>query len=428
MRLPGRVSAAIEILTEIMERHRPASEALRDWGKAHRFAGGGDRHAIGTLVYDALRQKNSAAFRMGSDTPRALVLGTLCTQWHMTGEGIAALTAEDHGPVPLSKAERSAIDNARAGAEPHEVGNFPQWLTASLKNAFGDNAAAEGAALAGRAPIDLRVNTLRATRAQVLEALQRYAAVAGPLSPGCVRIAAPGHDQKHINVEAETYHGMGWFEVQDAASQVAALLTGAKAGELVADICAGAGGKTLALAAQMNNQGRIVAHDRDKRRLRPIFERINRAGAGNIDVLAAEDGGELAKRGGFDCVVVDAPCSGTGTWRRKPDAKWKFSPKLLAMRQDEQRDVLARGATLVKPGGRLAYFTCSVLPDENTDQVKLFLSANSGFRVVPYAEQWKRMIGGKPPVSADGAKDTLLLTPRQHGTDGFFVAVLEKTR
>ena len=212
-----------------------------------------------------------------------------------------------------------------------------------------------------------------------------------------------------------------------AGSFANALLSGAKANEFVADICAGAGGKTLALAALMKNQGQILAHDRDKRRLRPIFERISRAGATNIEVLAAEEGDTLSKRGGFDCVVVDAPCSGTGTWRRKPDAKWKFSAKLLGMRIDEQREVMTRGVSLVKPGGRLVYYTCSVLPEENTEQVKVFLVGNTGFQIIPYTEQWKRMIGGIPPRSADGSSDTLLLTPHQHGTDGFFVAVMQKT-
>jgi len=426
MRLPGRVSAAIDILTEVLDQHSPASEALRDWGKAHRFAGGGDRHAIGTLVYDALRKKNSSAFRMGAATPRAIVLGTLREQWKMPAADIVALSDGEHGPAALTPEELAALEAPRTGAPPHIAGDFPQWLAPSLTRVFGDAAAAEGAALSARAPIDLRVNTLKASRTQVLEALQRFAPREGPWSPNCVRILAPGHEHKHINVEAETWHGMGWFEVQDAASQVAALLSGADANELVADICAGAGGKTLALAAQMENQGRIFAHDRDKRRLRPIFERITRAGATNIEVIAAEEGNTLSKRGGFDCVVVDAPCSGTGTWRRKPDAKWKFSAKLLAMRIDEQREVLRRGAALVKPGGRLVYFTCSVLPEENVEQVAAFLKLNPGFKVIPYTEQWKRMIGGMPPQSADGSVDTLLLTPLQHGTDGFFVAVMQK--
>ncbi len=231
MRLPGRASAAIEILTGITERHRPASEVLRDWGKSHRFAGGGDRHAIGTLVYDALRKKNSATHRMGADTPRALVLATLRGSWGMGVDEIAALADGEHGLQPLTDSERAALTREVTDVPPHVAGNFPEFLTGSLTRVFGADAAAEGAALAERAPIDLRVNTLKADRAKVLEALSRFGAVAGPLSPTCVRIAPPSHEQKHVNVEAEPAHGMGWFEVQDAASQVAAALSGVKPGE-----------------------------------------------------------------------------------------------------------------------------------------------------------------------------------------------------
>lgn len=426
MRLPGRASAAIEILTDVVERHRPASEALRDWGKAHRFAGGGDRHAIGTLVYDALRKKQSAAHRMGADTPRALVLATLHGSWGMTVEEIAALADGEHGPAVLSDAERAALGREITDAPAHVAGNFPAFLTASLTRVFGADVVAEGAALAERAPIDLRVNTLKADRAKVLEALTRFSAVAGPLSPTCIRIAAVTHEQKHVNVEAEPAHGMGWFEVQDTASQVAAALSGVKPGEIVADICAGAGGKTLALAALMQNEGKLFAHDRDRHRLRPIFERMTRSGASIIEVLSAENGQTLDGQGGFDCVVVDAPCTGSGTWRRKPDAKWKLTEKTLALRVKEQRDVLTRAASLVKKGGRIAYYTCSLLPEENTEQVAWFLAGHKDYKIVPYTEQWEKTIGGVAPKSADGSRDTLLLTPRQHGTDGFFVAVFTK--
>ena len=426
MRLPGRASAAIEILADIVERHRPASEALRDWGKSHRFAGGGDRHAIGTLVYDALRKKQSAAFRMGADTPRALVLATLRDSWGLSSEEIAALADGEHGLAALSDGERVALSRDVADAPVHVEGNFPAFLTASLTRVFGDATAAECAAFAERAPVDLRVNTLKADRTRVLEALQRFGAVAGPLSPTCIRIAAPSHEQKHVNVEAEPAHGMGWFEVQDAASQIAAALSGVKPGETVADICAGAGGKTLALAALMQNEGKVFAHDRDRHRLRPIFERMTRSAATNIEVLSAEDGKKLEGQGGFDCVVVDAPCTGSGTWRRKPDAKWKLTEKTLALRVKEQRDVLTRAASLVKKGGRIAYYTCSLLPEENTEQVAWFLADHKDYKIVPYTEQWAKTIGGVAPHSADGSRDTLLLTPRRHGTDGFFVAVMQR--
>jgi 16S rRNA (cytosine967-C5)-methyltransferase len=298
-------------------------------------------------------------------------------------------------------------------AEPWIASDIPQWLWQQFERQFGSSAVEEGRALAQRAPIDLRTNTLKATREQVIEALSRFGAKAGPLSPWAVRIDAPGPDQKHANVEAEPAHGMGWFEVQDAASQVASFLSDAKPGERVADICAGAGGKTLALAAMMKNEGELVAHDRDRHRLRPIFERLTRAGISNVKV---ED-----PTGLFDCVIIDAPCSGSGAWRRKPDSKWKLTRKLLDQRKADQRDVLKRGAGMVKPGGRLVYITCSVLAQENTDQIEWFLSLSSEFALVPFRESWK-----EAPRSADGRNDTLLLTPLTHNTDGFFVALMRK--
>lgn len=427
MRLAGRIAAAIDILTEIFARHRPAAEALKDWGRAHRFAGSTDRHAIGTLVFDALRRRHSLSARMGDGRPRALVLAALREVWKLGPDKIAAACTEAHGPGALSEAEATALARVMEGPLPvHVAGDLPEWLAPSFVRVFGEAAAAEGAALAERAPIDLRVNTLKASREQVIEALAKFGAGSGPLSPLAVRIAPPGPETRNANVEAEPAHGKGWFEVQDAASQVAALLSGARPGESVADICAGAGGKTLALAAMMQNRGRLVAHDADRHRLRPIFERLQRAGAEIVEVVAADEGAKLAGHGGFDCVVIDAPCSGSGAWRRKPDAKWRLSAKQLEQRIGDQRAVLDRGAALVRPGGRLVYITCSLLAEENTDQVTAFLGRSRGWEIVPYAEQWQSAIGGVAPPSADGARECLLLSPARHGTDGFFVAVMRR--
>jgi 16S rRNA (cytosine967-C5)-methyltransferase len=425
MKNAGRVSAAIEVLHEVMTRHIPAADALRDWGKAHRFAGSGDRHAIGTLVYDSLRQRNAAGLQAGGEAARHVVLGVLRAGWGWSVADIAALADGEHGPTALTPAERAALETVTTSNIPHIAGNFPDWLLPDLTALFGSALVAEGQALSQRAPIDLRVNTLRATREQVLDALQRFGAVAGPLLPTSVRLASPGPEQKHVNVEVEPAHGMGWFEVQDTASQIAAALSNVQPGEQVADMCAGAGGKTLALAALMKNQGRLVAHDVDRHRLRPIFERAMRAGATCIDVVAADQVSTLMEKS-FDCVVIDAPCSGTGAWRRKPETKWKLTRKTLDQRMRDQQSVLAGGAALVKSGGRLVYITCSILPCENTVQVKQFLGANKDFKIIPYAQQWARAIGGKAPVSADGSTDTLLLTPKQHDVDGFFVAVMQR--
>jgi 16S rRNA (cytosine967-C5)-methyltransferase len=427
MRLAGRAAAAIDVLAEIFERHRPASEALKDWGKAHRFAGSTDRHAIGTLVYDALRHRNSLSFRMDQSTPRALALAALHDVWGLSADAIAALAEEQHGPGALTPEERTALARSLPSDVPlHIAGDVPDWLAPSYAKAFGPRAAEEGAALAQRAPVDLRVNTLKATREQVLEALSRFGAAAGPWSPLAVRIPAPGPDTRNANVEAEPAHGLGWFEVQDAGSQVAALLSGVTPGMKVADICAGAGGKTLALAAMMKNEGTLIAHDLDRFRLRPIFERLTRAGVTNCEVISAQDKGKLQAAGLFDCVVIDAPCSGSGSWRRKPDAKWRLTQKQFDQRLKDQAQVLETGFQLVKPGGTLLYITCSVLPEENTDQVAAFRERHPEMQIVPYKEQWKHAIGGEAPDSADGSNETLVLTPARHDTDGFFVALMRK--
>ena len=228
---------------------------------------------------------------------------------------------------------------------------------------------------------------------------------------------------------SEPGHGKGWYEVQDEGSQVATLLSGGRPKQQILDLCAGAGGKTLGLAAVMENTGQLYAYDADRMRLRPIFERLKRAGARNAQVLDPGDTQELAGlEGKMDRVVVDAPCTGSGVWRRRPDAKWRLSPQMLEARLAAQRAVLDQAAPLVKPGGRLAYITCSVLPPENRDQVEAFLSRFPQYSIVPWPDLWSAAsLSAAPPQSADGSGKTLLMTPRTFGTDGFFVAVLKRT-
>ena len=428
MRDGGRIAAAIEILEEIAGRHRPAAEALKDWARMHRFAGSGDRHTIGTLVFDVLRHRNSLSAHMGETAPRALVLAALHLLWQWPLDRIATHLTEIHGPGELTEAERSVLERpVPDDLPPHVAGDFPEWLAPSFMRAFGDAAASEGAALSRRAPIDLRVNALKADRPRVLAALEKYGAVAGKLSPWCARLAPPGPEQRNPAVEAEPAHGKGWFEVQDEASQLAALLTGAKPGEQVGDMCAGAGGKTLALAAMMTNKGQIFAHDSDRHRLRPIFERLQRAGVRNVQVVGADEIERFdALAGKLDCLLIDAPCSGSGSWRRKPDAKWRITEKQLVARQADQSALLERAASLVKLGGRLVYVTCSMLPEENEDQIAAFLSRNPGYAVVPYREQWQTAVGTPAPESAIASELGLQLTPARHETDGFFISVLRR--
>jgi 16S rRNA (cytosine967-C5)-methyltransferase len=426
MRPGAQIRAAVEVLEEVLGRHQPAAVALADWGRNHRFAGSGDRAAIGNLVYDALRRRRSLAHQMLSDSARALALAGAPRALGLSAEAvIAGADGSPYALEPLSEGEQAALVRPLpADAPPGVRGDIPDWLEGSFARAFGDRAADEGAALARRAPLDLRVNTLKADRDKVLKALARFSAAATPLSPVGVRLPAPEGARRQPSVEAEAGHGKGWYEVQDEGSQIAALMAAATPRQQVLDICAGAGGKTLAMAAAMRNTGQVYAYDDDSARLRPIFERLKRAGVRNAQVLPAGDTGALAALGPrFDTVFVDAPCSGTGAWRRRPDAKWRLRPMSLEQRIAEQRAVLATAASLVKPGGRLVYVTCSVLPEENRDQIAWLTANHPSFVTLPWRDAWTAGVGGEPPVSAEAQDDTLLLTPARHGTDGFFVAV-----
>jgi len=429
MRPSARLQAAIDIVADIQTHHRPAATALMDWGRSHRFAGSGDRSAIGTLVYDALRSRGSSAHFMGEDSPRALVLGGLREQGIFISDIAALCDGGPHAPAPLTAEESRRLEHADTeGTAPWVRGNFPQWLAPSLERAFGPRMVSEARAMARRAPVDIRVNTLKATREQVLSALAPFGAAATTYSPLAVRVPAPGSQAKQPHLESEASHGKGWFEVQDEGSQIAAALTGVKPGMSVLDLCAGAGGKTLAMASAMENQGKICAYDSDKKQLRPIFERLTRAGVTIVEVLDGGDEAALLAMGPvFDVVLADAPCSGSGTWRRRPDAKWRLKPPHLAERQKEQARVLETAAKLVKPGGRVVYVTCSVLPEENGDQVGAFIAAHPRFEIVPFAQAWSESLLGPAPASADGAAAGLLLTPLSHGTDGFYVSVIQTT-
>jgi 16S rRNA (cytosine967-C5)-methyltransferase len=428
----ARLSAAIEVLADIDARRRPAADALKDWGLSHRFAGSGDRAAIAGLTYDALRRKASSAFVMGEDTPRAVSLGMLRIERKLDGDAIARLA--DGGrfaPTPLTEAERARLDAASlSSAPPWVAGDYPEWLDPHFAETFGDERAEEGAALASRAPLDLRVNTLKATREEAAQALPDLAATPTRWSPHGLRVVLAA-DARSPAIHAEPAFIKGLIEIQDEGSQLAALITDAKPGQQVIDLCAGAGGKTLALAAAMENKGQLYASDDDKRRLAPIHARIERADVRNVQVrtprAAADVLADLAGRA--DLVLIDAPCSGTGSWRRNPDAKWRVRPGALEQRLKEQARLLDRAAALVKPGGRIAYVTCSVLAAENGDQVRGFLARHPEFAVVPPAET-TTVLGERAFLfrrAVLAMEEGLLMTPRRTDTDGFFVAVLRRS-
>jgi 16S rRNA (cytosine967-C5)-methyltransferase len=427
----ARLSAAIEVITDIDARRRPGAEALKDWGIAHRFAGSGDRAAIAGLVYDALRRRASAAHVMGAETARAILLGMLRLERGLDLDAIGRLTdGSRFAAPPLDEGERQALVSASlVGAPPHVVGDYPEWLDPHLTRAFAAERGEEAAALARRAPLDLRVNALRADRGAVRPAFSDYDADLTPWSPWGLRILVPA-GAKSPAIQSDPAFIKGDVEVQDEGSQLAALMTGAAAGETVVDLCAGGGGKTLALAAMMANQGRIVATDLDKRRLAPIHDRLARAGIKNVDVRTPRLNTDVLADldGQADLVVIDSPCTGTGTWRRNPDAKWRMRPGALEQRIKEQTEILDRAATLVRPGGRLAYITCSVLMEENADQVAAFGERHSDFAVVLPAALADRLgpLADAFRAAALMSAHGLQMTPRRTGTDGFFVAVMRR--
>ena len=428
----ARLSAAIEVFAEIEARRRPSADVIKDWGLAHRFAGSSDRAAIAGLVYDALRRKASSCWLMGEATPRAALLGMLRRE---RGLDIAAIEGLCSGarfaPAPLGEKEKAALGAELLDGAPAPVaGDYPDWLDAHFAKVFGDDRAAEGAALATRAPLDLRVNTLKAEREEVLPKLAHLHAEPAQWSPVGLRIRL-GADAKSPAIHAEPAFRKGEIEIQDEGSQLAALFAGAKPGQQVIDLAAGAGGKTLALAAAMDNRGQIYATDSDKRQLLPIHERIARAGARNIQVRTPRGEADMLGdlNGRADLVLIDAPCTGTGTWRRNPDAKWRVRPGALEQRVKEQASLLDRAAMLTKAGGHIAYVTCSVLDDENGEQVRAFVNRMPGFSVEKPADV-AQTLGERAYLFVQSvliSGEGLLMTPRRTDTDGFFVSLLRRT-
>lgn len=423
MRDGGRLAAALEVLGEIEARRRPVRLALKAWGDGARYAGAKDRAWVSGLVLDVLRRRRSLAWRMGDESPRAAALAALKFLWDWPLERLAEAAGDaPHGPGPLTEAERAALEAPRDLAEAPDAvrGDYPDWLDAAMARAFGAARAEEGAALAERAPVDLRVNTLKTDPERAAKALAVFEPQGSALAPNALRIAAPDPSARSGAVEAIPQFGKGWFEVQDLGSQLAAAAAGEVKGRQVLDLCAGGGGKTLALAAAMGNTGQIYAYDSDARRLTDTVRRGERAGVRNLQVRTPLNPAPLKDlEGRMDLVFIDAPCTGTGSWRRHPDTKWRLTPDALSRRQADQDQVLDEAVRYLGPRGRLVYVTCSVLPEEDEDRVEAFLGRHPGFARRPASEA-PELAGFLTPAG------DLRLTPRTSGTDGFYVAVLER--
>jgi 16S rRNA (cytosine967-C5)-methyltransferase len=385
----ARVQAAIEVLDAIIAAARtkgaPADRILSDWFRSRRYAGSKDRRAVRELVYSAIRacgdipvSGRSAMLRLAADDP---AIGAL-------------FDGSRHGPAPIGPAEPVA-----------GVGSAPAWLAEAL-SASGVCGVGQ-AALLTRAPVDIRINPLKAALAQLPE-------------PGAPTIAAGARRfPPDTPVEQWPAYQAGAIEVQDAGSQLVCEAVAARPGEAVVDLCAGAGGKTLALAGAMDNRGRLLACDADRARLARLPPRAERAGVRIAETRLVDAGREADALGDWlgqaDAVLIDAPCSGTGTWRRNPESRWRLTPAEVARLGTLQSRLLALGARLVRPGGRLVYVVCSLLDAEGADQIEAFLTAHPEWRAVPPG-----LAAGQPRGQG------LRLTPQFDECDGFFVARLER--
>ena len=430
---PGaRIAAAIDILEAIDAASAPADDTAAEYFRRRRYIGAKDRAHVAGHVYSVLRHRAALDWWIAKHAvtiearSRALTSLVLVEGWRVDAI-LACCDGDRFRPARLSPTEERFIRDLstyslRHPEMPRAVANdLPEWLEPHLDRVFGIGLEREMAALNGSAPTDLRVNLLKADREEARRVLaaEGVAAKPTPLSPVGLRL------RERVPLGTLAAFKQGLVEVQDESSQIAALLADARPGMRVVDFCAGAGGKTLALAAGMDNRGKLVACEVSERRLERAARRLRRAGVTNVERRALS--GERDKwvkrhRGGFDRVFADVPCLGTGTWRRNPDAKWRIRPEDLAELVERQQQILRSSARLVRPGGRLVYATCSLLREEDEAQAEAFLAAETNFSLLPMARVWDETIGGASP----SGEDYLRLTPARHGTDGFFVAIFER--
>ena len=423
----ARLAATIELLEAVeASPRRPADGVAHDFFRARRYIGSGDRRAVAGRAWQVLRAWRRLGWWLDGvvATPR-LRLAALLLLDGWTPDGVRqAYSGGQYAPEALTAAERAALAKLAGHTLDHPAMpeavrlELPDWIHPMLAAQYGPALPAEAAAWLTEAPLDLRVNLLKTTReaARAALAAEGIEAVPTPLSPWGLRIAG------RLPVTTGAAFRDGLVEIQDEGSQVVALLADARPGQRVADVCAGAGGKTLALAMTMQNRGHIVACDVSAPRLDGAVRRLRRAGAHNVERHLFAPGDKWAKRraGTFDRVLVDAPCTGTGTWRRNPDARLRLKAQDLAELTVRQAAILDDAAGLVRKGGRLIYATCSVLDAEDEATVSAFLDRHPAFRPLPPAAAWPEAPAGL------GAGPYLRLTPARHGTDGFFAAVLER--
>jgi 16S rRNA (cytosine967-C5)-methyltransferase len=434
MRPAARIQAAIDLVALIETQAEAGGistdEAISAFFRQRRYAGSKDRRAVTTLALEVVRRRGADSWRLGEGAnPRLRVALEVSREPETWGDGETLFGTDDpHGPEGLSPHEATTIEAARNrsldAAPPDARYGFPAFLSDTLTARFGAKLGEEMEAVTRRAGLDVRVNMLKSDIDKIQQQFEKHEILTErtPWSPVGLRLRAGER------IDGLTAYTAGAMEVQDEGSQVAALLTGAQPGEQVLDLCAGAGGKTLALAAMMGNTGQIFATDTDARRLKPIHERLQKAGVRNVQAFLLDAAGRqrLAElKGRMDLVVIDSPCSGSGTWRRDPALPWRLTPRRLEALNAMQLALLHEGAEMARPGGRMVYITCSIIPEENEKVIEQFLSEVSGWDLRPYGTMWPDAGDRVMPPTLSADERLLQMSPASHGTDGFFVAVLQ---
>ena len=445
---PGaRVQACIELLAQIAAEAQDSSTVIDTYFRTRRYAGSGDRRAVTHRVYENLRHRARLDWwiqRTGvalDSSPRTRIIAQMAVYERSSPDELARLfSGTRHCPPTLNNREQELAESLY-GRPPMHIDmpdwvrlEYPSWMGPSLRAIFGDRLEIELQALSQTAPVDLRVNTLKSTREEVQTMLAGDGVEVEPtdLSPLGLRLTG------RSRLGGTMAYKRGLFDVQDEGSQLIALLCGVRPGMTVVDYCAGAGGKTLALAAALGDdassggggdrrpRGRLIACDVSRYRMDRMAPRLKRAGATMVRrqvVTARDDSWVKANREMADRVLADVPCTGTGAWRRNLDAKWRFQPDDLDHLIEMQRQIVEQAASLVAPGGRLIYATCSLLREENEEQLDWIAENLPEFRVIPVEDVWAETIGGVQP----GQGQYMRLSPASTGTDGFFCAVLEKS-
>ncbi len=433
---PGaRLAAVIDLYDLIIETQKPSDQVMQFYFRQRKYIGSKDRRFIADTTYTLLRHFSRLSWwvektGMNRNGRSVMLLWLALAEQRDMNDLYDLFDGSGYGPDSLSRFEKNKLENIVKHEFEHadmpENIRFecPDWAYDGLKQQFAGRFTIEMNAVMDEAPLDLRVNTLKSDRATIMKKLRRddFVVHETPFSPYGLRV------QGRPPFSAHPLYQDGQFDVQDEGSQLLSLLCGAKPGEWVTDFCAGAGGKTLALAAQMQNKGRIWACDIEENRLENSRKRLRRAGVHCVELKLLDDEHDdwvKKHKGKSDCVLIDAPCTGVGTWRRNPFSRWQNLGPSLSELLRLQKSILQSASRLTKSGGRLLYATCSLLPQENDAQVAAFLAENPTFQPVPLIELWQQT-GVELPQGLDLSGSSLQLSPAQHKTDGFFISAMKR--